>query len=339
MPTDAVFGRDDVAPLQGQVVFEDAEASQNLSLSVLPDDIPESNEVFSVRLSSPTGGAVLANTDIVSMVMVLANDAPVRWAESVISVAEGVGNVTLVLTRGIAADGTTLGDISVETTVAVATSSGSASAGSDFTAVSTRVTFSPGSTSAQVSISILDDSTPEGDEMFSVILSSPSPDAVLAPPTTATVLIEINDDAGGLVSFSSPGPVVIQEDGGRGDGVFTIQRAVGTHGDLTVEWQVLASDNSLATSDFQPAKGNITMAAGVMTATLTVVAVDDTVAEEAESFMVELVRVVSSVGDLSDTGHRLATLIVADSDNVYGLLEWGQDNQIQVVGTVSRHVH
>lgn len=300
----------------------------------MADDIPESNEIFSVRLSNPTGGAVLATTSTVAMVTVLANDAPVRWAESVTSVAEDAGSVDLIITRGVA-DGMTVGDLGVETTVAVTTSSGSASAGSDFTPLSVRVTFQPGATSSQVTIAILDDTNAEGDEMFSVILSSPSPDAILAPPTTSVVLIEINDDAGGLVSFVSPGPFIIQEDEGRREGVVTIQRAVGSHGNLTVEWQITASDSSLATSDFQPARGNITMAAGVMTTTLTVRVVDDGLAEEAESFILELVRVVSDVGGISDTGHRLATLIVADSDNVYGLLDWGQDSQLQILGTVS----
>ena len=318
----------------GGLTFEEGVATQNLTLSVLPDDIPEMDEAFTVHLVNPRGGATLAASNIVATVTVAANDAPVRWAESLTSVEEDVGVVTLNLTRGLTMEGATIGDLSQETTVAVATHSGSASAGSDFTPLDTTVTFAAMATTASVSISITDDSDAEGDEMFSVLLSSVSSDAVLATPTSIVVLVLINDDAGGVVSFTSPGPVVVQEDDAISrTATFTIQRLVGSHGNLSIEWQVLTSANSLATRDFTQAQGTVAMAAGVTMATLVLEPVDDSIAEEAESFVVELVRVISGVGTLSDTGHRLASLIVADSDNVYGLLEWGPENL--VMGTVS----
>jgi len=326
---------DDVTPLLGGLVFEEGVVSQNLTLLVLPDDVPESDETFTVQLVNPGGGATLASSNIIATVIVSANDAPVRWEEPITSVQEDVGVVSLVLTRGLTSDGSAIGDLSRQTTVAVATSSGSAFAGSDFTPLSTTVTFAAMATTASVSIPITDDADPEGDEMFSVVLTSVSADAVLATPTTTTVLVLINDDAGGVVSFTSPGPVVVQEDDmASRTAMFTVQRLVGSHGNLSIEWQVRTSVNSLATNDFTQAQGTIAMAAGVVMETLVLEPVDDSIAEEAESFVVELVMVTSGVGMLSDTGHRLASLIVADSDNVYGLLEWGPENLI--MGTVRK---
>ncbi len=315
--------------------MEEGVASATINMSILADDIPERDEMFTLSLSNPTGGAALATSGTVATITITANDAPVRWAESLVSVAEDVGTVQLQLTRGLTEDGTMLGDLDVQTTVAMTTGSGSASANSDFTPVSTMVTFAPMATVVMVPISIVDDSNPEGDEMFTVTLSSVSTDAVLATPTVTMVIIQINDNAGGLVSFLSPGPVVVQEDTPPRRGSFTIQRTIGSHGNLVVEWQVLASDSSLATSDFQMARGNVSMAAGVTSVVLEVEVLDDVVVEEAELFSVELVRVVSDVGGLSDTGHRLASLIIADSDHAYGLIDWAADSQLQITGTVS----
>ena len=317
-------------------MFADGVITQNITLEVIPDDIPESDETFFVHLINPTGGVALEQENTVASVTVLSNDAPLHWSEAVTSVREDSGIIQLTLTRGIHANGNLAGDLRVQTTVQVTTTSGSATSGSDFNPISQRFTFPPSSSSIQVPVNIINDTLAEGDESFSVVISSPSADAILSSPFMVTIIIEINDNAGGLVSFVLPGPVVVQEDL-HISGVFTIRRTVGTFGDLTVEWQITHNaDTTLATSDFQPAKGNLTVINGVADALLTITALDDDTPEVSESFTVELVRVVSSFGGLSDSG-RLASLVVADSDDVYGLLDWAQDNRLSIVGSVSTH--
>ena len=309
--------------------------SQQLILIIATDDIPEPNEEFIIRLTTPRGGVTLADQATSATVTILANDAPIRWSQPIYEASEDSGSFQLTLTRGLLEDGSSMGNLSTTSTVQVTTVGGSATADVDFQSQSLSVTFPPESSSQTISIPITNDNLPEGDEMFTVVLSQPSSNVVLQPPTVATVIIPINDNAGGLVSFASAGPVIIGEDD-QSVGEFVIQRTVSSFSELIVEWEIRDNvDSSMAVSDFQPARGNVTIPTGVTQTVLTVQAFDDELPETAEGFSVQLVRVVSGGGELSEVGVRLATLIVRESDDVYGLVEWAEDSRLSVADTVS----
>ena len=330
-------GLDDITPAQGQLVFDDQISSQTLTLSVLSDNLPEPDEVFTVVLTTPGGGATLAESNTQASVTILANDSPLRWSQAQVEADEsGGGSVQLTILRGQLEDGSSAGDLSVPTTVQVSTMPGSAMSSDDFSPLNLTITFPAGFISQTVPVGIVDDSIPEGDETFTVALSSPSADAVLIPASTVTVIIPINDNAGGLVAFGSPGPIIIQEDGTAGTTAqFEVQRTVGTLSNLVVEWEIVNNiDERIATADFQPARGNVTIPDGQAQVPLTIRAMDDSLPEEAEAFMVRLVRVAQGEGDLSDTGVRVASLIVADSDDVYGLVEWAESSSLTVTSTL-----
>ncbi len=323
-------GANDLAMFSGGLVFEDGVDSKVLSLTVLPDNTPEPDELFTVQLSNPRGGVTLASQGTIATVTIQENDAPIKWNVGLVEVVESVGSVTLTLMRG------PLGDLTRTTTISVTTASGTASAGADFEPLSTTVTFAPGVTMQTVTVTIIDDDSPEGDEMFTVELSSPSSDAVLVPPSIITVVIDVNDNAGGVVSFASPGPVVIREDIGE-VGEFIVQRSIGTVGDLSIEWRITDIVNEeLASADFQPPSGTLLLPNAMSQVTLEITAFDDALAEVAEGFVVELVRVVSGDGVLSEEGVRMASLVIAESDDVYGLVEWGSD--LSIIPTVSEGV-
>ena len=326
-------GLDDLTPSQGQLVFEDQVSSQNLTLSVLSDNLPEPDEVFIIQLTRPGGGATLATSNTQASVTILANDSPLRWSQAMVEADESGGSVQLTILRGQLEDGSSAGDLSMPTTVQVSTMSGSATSSVDFNPFNLTITFPIGVTSQTVSIAIVNDDVPEGDESFTVVLSSPSADAVLIPASTITVVIPINDNAGGLVAFGSAGPIIIQEDT-QSTAQFDVQRTVGTLGDLTVEWEITNNvDGGIATSDFQPARGNVTIPNGQSQVNLVIQARDDSLPEVAEGFMVRLVRVSLGEGELSETGVRLASLIVAESDDVYGLVEWAESSSLTVTST------
>lgn len=333
--SDPSIGLSDISPSRGTLVFADGVSAENINLTVTPDSVPEPNEQLYVRLTNPAGGAALAAQDTQAAITILANDAPISWSQALTTVQEESGLIQLTLTRGVLADGSMAGDLTVESTVLVTTNSASASSGSDFSPISQTVTFAPGVSSTSVPVTIIDDSSPEGDEMFTLVLSSPSPDAVLSAPSTTTILIRINDNAGGLAFFASPGPVITREDE-QTAGRFIVRRTVGTFGNLTAEWRIISNqDSSLATSDFNPAQGTVTILDGNTDANLEIVAFNDDIPEVSEGFTIELVRVISEFGGLSDSSPRLASLIVAESDDIYGLLQWAQDNLLSVAGSVS----
>ena len=309
----------DVSLGQGQLIFEDGQNASNFTISILPDNIPENNETFTVRLYNPGGGAVVADSDNEAQLIIISNDTPLRFASSSIEVSESVGTAQLTVYRGDIG-GVSIGPLDQVTTVQYSTSSsGTAIAGLDYTYTTGTLTFPSGSSSAIISVPIINDTIPEGDETFTVALSNPSNDAVLHAPINVTVIIDINDNAGGIVRFQSVATQTISEDN-QTNATFIIQRDISSLGSLTISYSIKDSNNQLATSDFDPSSGLITIPNGVNTSQLVIRAIDDTLPEEAESFTVSIDGVQSGAGQLSNETLRVALLHVSDSDDVYGIV-------------------
>jgi fibronectin-binding autotransporter adhesin len=103
------------------------------------------------------------------------------------TVAEGAAGTPAVATFTIA-----MGQAAPATaSVAWATHDGTAAAGSDYTAGSGTVTFTPGQVSKTVSVPIAGDSDVEPDETFTVALSNPAGTRIAGSPGTGTIT---NDD-------------------------------------------------------------------------------------------------------------------------------------------------
>ena len=85
-------------------------------------------------------------------------------------------------------------------TVQYATASGTATSGTDFTAISNTLTFAANETSKTVTVATTDDSVGEGDETFTLTLSNPT-NAALGD-ATATGTINDNDTSPLTASFS-----------------------------------------------------------------------------------------------------------------------------------------
>ena len=307
--------------------------SVTLSISVTSDDTPEEEESFTISLSNPRGGAGLASNNTEAVIVIEENDTPIRFAQAQYTVEEDAGSVVLTITRGVLNNGREIGNLTPETTVEYETASGTATANADYERQNGIVTFASGETTQTISIPIINDLDPEGDELFTVSLSNPSSDAVLSTPPSATILIEISDNAAGLVQFASSSPVIVGEDDGS-VAEFTIERLNGSHSDVTVEWQIVDTSENLASSDFLVTRGNLTIPDGDNEAHLQVEPFNDTTPEIAEQFSVELVGVVSRAGELLPMGTRVATLIVEDSDDVYGLVEVAADNLLRTTNDV-----
>lgn len=331
-------GLDDLSPAQGRLVFNDGVGSMTLGISVTADDIPEEEESFTISLNNPRGGAGLADTDTEAVITVEENDTPIRFSKAQYTVEEDAGSVVVTVTRGTLQDGTEIGNLMTESSVGYETLNGTAVAGMDYEFRNGTITFATGVTSQNISIPVTDDLDPEGDELFTVFLLDPSSDAVLSTPASATIIIEVNDNAGGLVEFASAGPIVVREDD-NSVAEFTIQRLNGTFSDVTIEWQVVDSSDDLATNDFQVTQGNLTIPNGENEAVLQIQPINDDSAEIAERFSVELTGVISRTGEFLPMGVRVASLIIEDSDDVYGLVELAADTQLRTTSDVCNNAH
>ena len=58
------LGLDDFGPTQGQLEFSNEVSLQTIDLTVIPDEIPEGNETFTLRLLNPRGEFQFAEVSI-----------------------------------------------------------------------------------------------------------------------------------------------------------------------------------------------------------------------------------------------------------------------------------
>lgn len=325
---------DDITSVMGDVVFQDQVSVAEIVISIIDDDIPEDDEQFTVTLLSVTGGGMLSSTNIVASLTIQENDSPIRFSQSVYRVDESDGVVNITIIRGLLEDGSQVGPINETTTVVLATIdiNGAASPGQDYNTTQRIVTFGPGMTTVIEQIHIIDDTEQEGDENFWVALSVPGSSAVLYPPFNAMVVIEFSDDPGGVVTFVSSDNVTISEDASAGDttATFVVERTVGATGDITVAWTIVDSQNNPASADFRPPNGTVTILDGQSHAVLEITPFDDSFPETPEVFTIMLDAIVGGMGRLGATNERLASFTVRDSDDAYGRLEWGDDNELLV---------
>ncbi|MGD1899739.1 MAG: DUF4347 domain-containing protein, partial [Phormidesmis sp.] len=106
-------------------------------------------------------------------------------ATSTLNVSEGDGSVTVTVNRTGGSQG--------EATVDYRTVTGSATAGEDYEATTGTLTFADGQTQQSVDISLLDDNSPEEQEVFGFAIDNVTGSATLGAPRTAQIAIADND--------------------------------------------------------------------------------------------------------------------------------------------------
>jgi hypothetical protein len=153
----------------GTLTFTAGETSKQLTFNVSGDTLVETDETFSVQLSNPVGATI---GDGVGTISVINDDVEVgptlpSLSVSDASVQEGNKtnktkvNVTVTLSQASA----------TPVSVRLTTENGTAVSGSDYVSAATTLTFAPGETSQQYSLTVNGDKVGEPDEWFGVRLT------------------------------------------------------------------------------------------------------------------------------------------------------------------------
>ncbi len=168
-------------------------AVKSFTVAITDDSDDESDETFNVMLMSPTGGAGLGTSAATVTIEDDDESGPtlrpgrLRYASSLFEAGEGDATATISVTRSNGSDGA----VSVE----YSSTDGSASDGSDYTAMSGTLAWDDGdSATKSFAVEITDDMEIETDETVNLTLSSPTGGATLGSPSSATLTIE-DDDA------------------------------------------------------------------------------------------------------------------------------------------------
>ena len=180
----ATSGSDYVAA-SGNLTFAAGETSKTIQVTVNGDTAAEGNEAFTVRLANAAGATIadgsatgtLTNDDAaITLPALSVGDVSIREGDS------GTAELMFVVTLDKAATG--------PVTVNYATANGTATAGSDYAALTGTLTLAAGETSQMVHVVVNGDTAVEPNETFSFSLSN----ATGATIADATAVAQITDD-------------------------------------------------------------------------------------------------------------------------------------------------
>ena len=292
----AVAGKDYTAA-SGTLNWASGDSSaKTFSVPITNDTIYDGNETFTVRLTNPTGGAVLGFQS--SAPVTITDNDTVTLSIANVSVSEGAGVATLTVTR--------TGSSLLTQSVSYSTAGGTATPDVDYVSRSDAVTFTPLDTSKTITVPILEDSNYEGNETFTVTLSSPTNGATLGN-AVATVTITDDDPA---PSFSiSPVAKVVSEL--TSTVTFTVTKSA-TNTVLThaVNYATVAG-TATASSDYTPTSGTLSFLPTDFTKTFNVTILNDSLVESNETFTVLL----SSPTYGATISVPQSTVTIMDDDN------------------------
>jgi hypothetical protein len=284
------------------VTFNAGVATRTVTVPILNDTLDEPNEKITLTLSNPGGGATLGPRSS-AVLTIVDNDVPtlVQFSQALYSVTESAVSATITIARS--------GVLASVVTVDFATSDGpaptGATAGADYTATATTVTFAVNQTTRTVSIPLLTDAVAEGNELVTLTLSNPGGGATLGPRSTARLKI-FDDEA--AVQFAAAAYSVAE----GATALIAVERT-GTAGTVIVPFAT--SDGSgVAETDYVARAGSLTFAAGVKTLSFSVPTIANTVVQLNRTVNLTLGPAVTGTGGAILGPQSNAVLTIVDND-------------------------
>jgi hypothetical protein len=186
----------------------------------------------------------------------------------------GARGATVTVTRSPAAG--------ADVTVAYATSGGTATANADYTPVLGLLEIPDGQATATFTVPILGDVLDENDETVTVKLNGSS-NATIADSTGTIMLLD--DDP--LPALAIGNASVIEGDAGTSTVNVPVTLTPASGRAVSVPFAT-ADGNAAAGSDYAMTRGTLTIPTGATSRTIAILIVGDTVAENTESFVVNL---------------------------------------------------
>ena len=181
----------------GTASLQAPDGATEINVPVVPDNEVEGPETVDIALSNPSGApGMILRFPFTGTMTIIDDDGPARVSLAAASYSnfENRSGVEISIIRS--------GDASGSSSVSVATSDGTARAGTDYEALPpTLVDFAPGERVKRQRISLLNDSVAEDPEQLAVTLSDPT-GSDLADPSEAE--IEIFDDDSGSSDTTPP---------------------------------------------------------------------------------------------------------------------------------------
>jgi hypothetical protein len=215
-------GVDFTGPVSGTLTFKPKDTQAFFMIPTVNNSKVDGNRSVSISLGTPTGGAQLGAPSTATFTIV-DDDQPgvFRMGSPTYTVKEGGAVVVDIMRLPASGAGGPLGG---NISISYATSSGNASAGSDFMHVAGTLVFGPLETKKSVTLQTLQDTVVDPGKNFFFTLSAPSGGATLGSPFASNILIQDDDSAG--VVFLSQKSYSVRENAGNIS--ITVMRTGGT---------------------------------------------------------------------------------------------------------------
>jgi subtilisin family serine protease len=288
----------DYTAKSGTLVFGAGVTSQKFTITLTPDTIDEANETVNLTLSNPVGS--ILGDQSTAVLTITDNDAggALRFSAATYSVSESGRVATITVTRS--------GGSASGVTVDYATSDGTATVGSDYTATSGTLTFAAGQTKRTFTVPIIDDTIDESNETVNLTLSNPIGGATLTTPNTAVLTI-VDNDTGGALRLSAAS-YTVSETGGSA--TITVTRKGGTASGVTVDYAT-ADGTATAGSDYMATSGTLLFNVGETSKSFTIPVLDDALAEGNETVNLSL---TNPTGGATLGSPKTAVLTIVDDE-------------------------
>ena len=300
----ATAGTDYVAT-SGTLTFAPGVTTQNVIVPVIGDALVEGDETLAVTLTSPSNATLGSATATGTILDDDSAPAVPSISISGASVAEGNAGST-PLTFAVQLSAPTVATV----TVSYATGGGTATAGTDYVATTGTLTFAPGVTMQNINVPLLGDIVVEGNETFTVTLTSPSNATLGSANATGTI---VDDDSLPFVPSISIGDVT-QFEGDAGATLFAFPVTLDAPGTapVSVAWTTVAGTANAA-SDFVAANGTVVFMPGMTSQSIPIAVNGDDAFESDETFSVQLAAPANAtladgnaLGTIRNDDHRVA---------------------------------
>jgi hypothetical protein len=274
----------------GSLTISAGQTTKTFTVPITDDTTDENNETVTVAISN---AANTSNTTASATLTITDNDNPPSLSiADAQSTDESATSTTLTVSLSSAS--------AKAITVDYATSDGTATAGSDYTATSGTLSFAAGETSKTIEVTPIQDNTFEGNETVTITISNPS-NATISDATATFTITE--DDTGPQLSINN---VTVDED--AGSATFTVTMSPTSTSAVTVDY---ATSNVTATAgaDYTATSGTLTFSAGDSSKTISVTVANDSLDEANETATVSLTNASGA-----STSNASGTLTITDDD-------------------------
>jgi hypothetical protein len=317
----ATSGSDYTISPATQIVFNAGETSKTVTITLINDTADEPNSetlVFTLQDPNPATGQLASpncsgNETSCRYTLSITDDDDVPQVSFTSATSAAAEDATTTRNATVQLSRSTSTDITIPITIG--SESGRADTPADYTllcpdgaggtqACNGEITIAAGTTSGNITISVVGDKNDEADETVTLTLGAGT-GYTLQAPTTHTHTIT-DDDTAGITLVQSSGNTAVNETGATSDTytvVLTSQPTSGVTVNYSHDGQVTTSPAgsvSFTTADWNTPK------------TITVTAVDDMVAEGAHTTTIAH-TVVSGDGNYS--GRAVPDVVVSISDN------------------------